>query len=114
MKRSAVASLVVLMLGTFGLAACGGGEKVKELEGQVQALTTKNTELETAKADLQKQLDECKAGTAATPAASPEPTKAGGKPTATKKPAATPTPVPPTPTPVPSIKPEIKNKLKLK
>lgn len=114
MKRFAVASMAVLALGTFGLTACGGGEKVKELEGQVQTLTTKNQELEAKNAETTKMLDECKAA-AATPEATPAPTgktpaKSTPKPTATPAPA---TPAP-TPTPVPSIKPELKTKLKLK
>ena len=87
MKRFAVASLAVMAVGVFGLSACGGGEKVKELEGQVQTLTTKNAELEAKGTDLQKQLDECKAAAAATPEATPVET---GKPTGTKAPAKTP------------------------
>jgi hypothetical protein len=119
MKRFAVASMAVLALGTFGLTACGGGEKVKELEGQVQTLTTKNQELEAKNAETTKMLDECKlaAAPAATPAASATPTPAGGK-TPAKTPAKTATPAPatpaPTPTPIPTVAPEIKAKLKLK
>lgn len=118
MKRFAVASLAVLAIGAFGLSACGGGEKVKELEGQVQTLTTKNAELETKSAAMQKELDECKAAAAAaaTPAATPAET---GKPTATKAPAktpvkATPTPAPATPTPIPTVPQDVKVKLKIK
>ena len=119
MKRFAVASLAVLAIGAFGLSACGGGEKVKELEGQVQTLTTKNQELEAKGAEMTKQLEECKAAAAATPEATPVET---GKPTGTKAPAKTPvktaTPAPatpaPTPTPIPSIPKDVKTKLKLK
>jgi outer membrane murein-binding lipoprotein Lpp len=115
MKRFAVASMTVLALGTLGLTACGGGEKVKELEGQVQTLTTKNQELEAKAAETQKMLDECKAAAVTpTPEATPAPT---GK-TPVKTPAKTATPAPatpaPTPTPVPTIKPELKTKLKIK
>ena len=117
MTRFAVASLAVLSIGAFGLTACGGGEKVKELEGQVQTLTTKNQELEAKNAETQKMLDECKAASAtATPEATPAPT---GKTPAKTPPKATPTPTPaatatPKPTPIPSVAPEIKTKLKIK
>lgn len=116
MKRFAVASVAVLSIGAFGLTACGGGEKVKELEGQVQTLTTKNQELEAKNAETQKMLDECKAAAAASP--TPEETPVPGK-TPAKAPAktpvkATPTPAPATPTPIPTVAPEIKTKLKLK
>lgn len=117
MKRFAVASLAVLAIGVFGLSACGGGEKVKELEGQVQTLTTKNAELEAKGADMQKQLDECKAAAMATPEASPMET---GKPGATKVPVKTPAKATPTatvaatPTPIPSVPKDVKLKLKIK
>lgn len=112
MKRFAVASLAVLAIGTFGLSACGGGEKVKELEGQVQTLTTKNQQLEAANAEMTKQLEECKLAMA-TPTATPEPTPAGTK-APVKTPAKTPTPAPATPTPVPTLSKDVKTKLKIK
>ena len=117
MKRFAVASLAVLAVGVFGLSACGGGEKVKELEGQVQTLTTKNAELEAKGTDMQKQLDECKAAAMATPEATPVETGKPGK-TPVKTPAKTATPAPatpaPTPTPVPTVPKDVKIKLKIK
>jgi hypothetical protein len=116
MKRFAVASMAVLALGTFGLTACGGGEKVKELEGQVQTLTTKNQELEAKNAETTKMLDECKlaAAPAASPTATAAPVTTGKTPAKTPAKTATPAPATPTPTPIPTMAPEIKAKLKLK
>lgn len=119
MKRFAVASLAVLTLSATGLAACGGGEKVAELEGQVKALTEKNTELEAKNAELTKELEALKGGAEATPEATAQATPKAAKTAAAVKktptpPPPTPTPKAATPTPVPSIRPELKTKLKLK